>query len=74
MQVTVKLYALFRWRLFREAVREYPPGAAVSDVARDLEITETEIGIVLVNGLHADLGHILQEGDLVSLMPRIGGG
>ena len=68
MQVTVKLYALFRWRLFREAVREYPPGAA------DLEITETEIGIVLVNGLHADLGHILQEGDLVSLMPRIGGG
>lgn len=74
MQVTVKLYALFRWRLFAEAVRECLPDALVTDIAKELEIQPGEVGIVLVNGRHASLGSPLRDGDVVSLMPRIGGG
>lgn len=74
MQVTVKLYASFRWRLFNEAVREYPVDAMVSDVARDLEIPRAEVGIMLINGRHASWDDLLHEGDIVSLMPCMGGG
>lgn len=74
MQITVKLFASFRLRLFKEAARECPPGATAADVAAAIGIPVREIGIVLVNGRHATLNEALQEGDLVALMPHIGGG
>jgi molybdopterin converting factor small subunit len=74
MQVTVKLFASFRLRLFKEAAREYPDGAGVVDIVNDLGIPAKELGIVLVNGRHASLNDLVQDGDVVSLMPHIGGG
>ena len=35
----------------------------------DVGIGEGELGIVLVNGRHAPVGRILQEGDALSLFP-----
>ena len=74
MQVTVKLYASFRWKLSGEAVRQCQPGARVVDIVRELEISVHEVGIVLLNGIHAALEDTLNEGDVVSLMPLMGGG
>jgi molybdopterin converting factor small subunit len=30
--------------------------------------------VVLVNGVYADLGHVLEEGDVVTAFPAMGGG
>ena len=74
MQVTVKLYAALRWKLFEEEVREYPAGTTVEALAADLGISPREIGIKLVNGRHCPLDQVLEDGDTVALMPPIGGG
>lgn len=74
MLIRVKLYASFRLRLFNEAERECPSGVSVAEAALLLGIAPEEIGIMLVNGKHAKLSDPLQEGDLLSLMPQIGGG
>ena len=74
MQVTVKLYASFRSGRFKEAVRECLPCASVADLVAAVGIPAGEIGIVVVNGSHAFLDEVLHEGDLVALMPRMGGG
>ena len=74
MQVTVKLFASFRLKWFKEAARECPQGAEVLDIVKIIGISANELGIVLVNGRHASLNTVLQDGDVVSLMPLIGGG
>jgi molybdopterin converting factor small subunit len=74
MQVTVKLYASLRWKLFKEEAREYAAGATIADVAAALGIPGQDIGIMLINGSHAALDQVLHDGDVLSLMPRIGGG
>ena len=74
MQITVKLYASLRWRQFDEAVRACRPDALVGEVVDELEIPRADVGIVLINGLHAGWDEVLQEGDVLSLLPRMGGG
>ncbi len=74
MQITVELHASFRIGRFASRAISIPENAAIRQIALDLGIPEKDIGIVLVNGRHASLGHLPQEADVVSLLPRIGGG
>ena len=74
MQVTVKLFATFRKGRFDVDVRNVPPGTTVARVAEAVELPEAEIGIVLVNGRHANLSKVLSDGDNVAIFPLLGGG
>jgi len=74
MNITVKLFATFRVDRFREKGRDYPEGSTCREVLADVGIGEEELGILLVNGRHAPLEQVLDEGDAVSLFPLIGGG
>jgi molybdopterin converting factor small subunit len=74
MQVIVKLFASFRLKCFEEATRDFPAGTTLVEAANRVGIPADELGIALVNGRHAALYDILHEGDVVSLMPHIGGG
>jgi sulfur-carrier protein len=74
MQITVELHASFRIGRFKSRALEIPEDAAIRRIALDLGIPEKDIGIALVNGRHASLGQSPHEGDVVSLLPRIGGG
>jgi len=74
MQITVKLYASLRWKLFDEALRQCAPGAKIRAVVDELGIPQADVGIVLVNGLHAGWDDTLNQGDVLSLLPRMGGG
>jgi molybdopterin converting factor small subunit len=74
MQITVKLFAMFRSGRFKAEAREYPAGTPCRQVVLDLGIPEAELGIVLVNGRHAALGQEMNEGDTLSLFPLVGGG
>ena len=74
MRVTVKLFATFRKGRFDVDVRNVPPGTTVARVAEAVELPEEEIGIVLVNGRHANLSKVLSDGDNVAIFPLLGGG
>lgn len=74
MQVTVKLFASFRIKWFKEATKECPYGVELIDIVNEIGIPVNELGIALINGRHATLKDKLQDGDIVSLMPLIGGG
>ncbi len=74
MKIKVKLVGLFRSELFKEECRDYPAGARVQDVIEDLVLPQKHLGIVLINGVHARVEDVLQEGDILSLLPILGGG
>lgn len=74
MQVTVKLFATFRNDRFKVAMQEHPAGINCRTIVLGLGLTEEEIGVVMVNGRHATLDHVLQEGETLSLFPLVGGG
>ena len=74
MQITVKLFAMFRNDRFKVAQQEFSEGSDCRAIVRGLALTESEIGVVMLNGRHAALDRILCEGDTLSLFPLIGGG
>ena len=74
MRVIVKLFANFRVDRFKEGQREYPENTLVKDIIRDLDIPETEVGIIFINGRNGTGDNILTEGDTLSLFPLVGGG
>ncbi|MBE0596615.1 MAG: MoaD/ThiS family protein [Desulfuromonadales bacterium] len=74
MQITTKLFASFRIGRFAAMPQSWPAGATVRQVVDQLGIPEGELGIVLINGRHVELGERLNEGDTLSLFPLVGGG
>jgi len=74
MTITVKLFAHFRNGRFRDAEKEYPGGVDCRQVILDLGFRLGEMGIVMVNGQHAKVDHLLQDRDILALFPLVGGG
>jgi molybdopterin converting factor small subunit len=74
MQVTVKLFATFRTGRFTLENREYPEGTTVRQIVRELEIPESELGILLVNSRHVDLERVMADGETLAIFPLLGGG
>jgi len=74
MKVTVKLFASFRDGRFKVEERNYPAGTVCRAVVAEVGLKEEELGVVMVNGRHADLAQELREGDSLALFPLVGGG
>ena len=80
MQITIRLLASYRQYLPQEhdaqAGYQYqaPPGAHVSDVLGELPIPPGDVFTFFVNGRHAQRDRSLQEGDVLSVFPAVGGG
>jgi molybdopterin converting factor small subunit len=74
MKVTVKLFASFQTGRFERELREYPEPTSIGTVVRELNIPEEEVGILLLNAVHADLQQPLKDGDLLAIFPLVGGG
>lgn len=74
MQITVKLFATFRNDRFKVALQELSVGTDCRTIVLGLGLTVEEIGVVMVNGRHATLDHVLHDGDTLSLFPLVGGG
>jgi sulfur carrier protein len=72
--ITVKLFASFRRGRFREASRDYFAGARIADVVADLRIDPKDIGMIFIDGKHADPDRTLRAGDALALFPLLGGG
>lgn len=74
MNITVKLFASFRNDRFKVAQQELPVDSDCRTIVLGLGLTEEELGVLLVNGRHATLDHVLQDGDTLALFPLVGGG
>lgn len=74
MQVTVTLIGSFRLKWFKEMVLYYDHDAELIDIVNDVGMPVEEVGIILINGRHSSLQNRLRDGDIVTLMPLIGGG
>jgi molybdopterin synthase sulfur carrier subunit len=80
MQITIRLLASYRQYLPRDhdARTGYQvqalPGTRVSDVLDELPIPPGDVLTFFVNGRHAQRDLVLQEGDVLSIFPAVGGG
>lgn len=74
MKITVKLFAGFRDNRFKAAEQEYPDATTVGDILTALDIKGPELGVALINGRHVPPEHVLQDGQTLSLFPKVGGG
>jgi len=74
MQITVKLFASFRIGRFDIETCEFPEGTRVKDVVKSLELSERELGILMVNSRHVDLDRVLVDGETLAIFPLVGGG
>ncbi len=74
MTVTVKLFASLRTGRFEVESRRYEPGSTVDSIRRSLKIPKKEAAITFVNGIHAEPGQELKEGDVLAFFPPSGGG
>lgn len=74
MKVTVKLFASFQAGRFNKEIRDYPDQTSIGSIVQELNIPEEEVGILLLNAVHADLGQSLKDGDILAIFPLVGGG
>ncbi len=76
INITIRLFAQYRQGRFAAREQEVPAGAVIGDVVRSLGIDEDRlaIGVLLLNGRHRKKGCALEDGDVLSLFPKIGGG
>jgi len=74
MQITVKLFAGFRKGRFKVRVIQFNAGISVAQVVQKIKIPATEVGILICNGRHIDLTGKLEDGDILSVFPKVGGG
>ena len=74
MIITVKLFATYRAGRFKVEERDYPAGTTCAAIAADVGLDPAGIGIILVNGRHAEADQQLQDHDVLALFPLVGGG
>ncbi len=74
MTITVKLFATFRQGRVPVATREIEPGTAIDAIVSELGIRTADIGVIMVNGRHAELDQRLADRDVVAIFPVVGGG
>lgn len=74
MTVTVKLFATFRQGRKKIMQIDMPMGATAQQIVDALEIERAEVAILLINGRDGCFDKELNDGDVVSIFPPIGGG
>lgn len=74
MTLTIQLFATFRNGRFKEERMDFSDDTTLGQVIATLGISESEIGMALVNGRHASLGQELSDGHILALFPMLTGG
>jgi len=76
INITLKLFAQYRNGRFKVEQRVYKSGTTPQDIIDELGITEDKLplGVLMVNSRHEKEDYVLQEGDIVALFPKVGGG
>ena len=74
MKITVKLVGLFRIGRFKEETLECASDSSDNEIIEHLRLPRDVLGIILINGVHADEKDLLKDGDTLSILPLLDGG
>jgi len=74
MKVEVKLFSYFQKDRFLENRIQLPESSSIIDLLNLLDINMDEVGTLVVNNKDASFDCLLKEGDVLTLIPIIGGG
>ena len=74
IRVNIKLVGLFSTGRFKQKDCSCQDGARIKDVIDELQIPLNLLGIVLINGIHADIDSPLKDEDALVLLPLLDGG
>ena len=74
MRITIKLFATFRQGRFKIAEQDVPEGSTIADILDALAIETPEVGMLFVNGRHAEPEQRLAAGAVLAIFPLVGGG
>lgn len=75
--IDVRLFAVLPMRSAtgrKQFQVEARPGLSVREVVRGEGLREEDVFLIMINGLQAQLDSTLQDGDVLSLFPPVGGG
>lgn len=74
MKIEVRLFATFRQGREKKQILELKDGTTITQILEILDITKEEVAILLLNGFDGDLYRELEDNDVLSLFPPVGGG
>lgn len=74
MKITVKLFATFRDGRQKVIDMNLPETATPQSIIDTLGIHQADVAILLVNGRDGKFDKLLDDNDIVSLFPPVGGG
>src|SRR5665647_3931440 len=74
MEIKVRLFATLREKRGKELTVVLSDSPTIRELIDSLGIKESEVSILLVNGLDAKINRQLQEKDVISIFPPVGGG
>ena len=74
MELQIKLFATLREGRGKIVNKEFPSPITPKQVLESLNIHEEDVAILLVNGVDGKLDQTLEDGDVLSIFPPVGGG
>ncbi len=74
MEIKVRLFATLRENRGRELIMSLADGVTPNDIIKKLDISERDVAILLVNGIDGRLDQKLNDKEVVSIFPPVGGG
>ncbi len=74
MEIKVRLFATLRENRGKELQLSFSEDVTPADIIDKLEIAKADVAILLVNGRDGSLDQQLNDGDVVSIFPPVGGG
>ncbi len=74
MKIVVRLFATLRENREKEMTMIFTKDATPKDIIEQLNIPKEEAAIIMVNGTGSKLDRILENNDIVSIFPPVGGG
>lgn len=74
MNIKIKLFATLRENRFKIKKFEVDDNTTPKNIIDMLNIKEEEVAILIVNGMDVCLDDSLNDGDIISIFPPVGGG
>ncbi|AZV56963.1 MoaD/ThiS family protein [Clostridium sp. AWRP] len=74
MKIEVRLFAYFRKDRDKKLFLEFDEPVTPSDILKKINIKEEEVAILLINGRDDKANTKLNDNDVLSLFPPVGGG
>ena len=74
MEVEVRLFATFREGREKKQKIKINENTTILDIINILNIDENAVAIMLLNGRDGNSDRMLNDGDVISIFPPVGGG